>query len=340
VNVLRLPANQPHRFYRGGEAIARFRGTSFGDDHAPEDWIGSTTALYGEPRLGLSTLESGQTLRDYLMGDGAGLLPPGRADTGVLVKLLDAGERLPVHFHPAGAFARQHLGEAHGKTEAWLIVEANSDDPAVALGFAEEMPAERLADWVRRQDVEALLGSLNRLPVAAGDVVFVPAGIPHAIGTGIFMVEVQEPSDLSVLLEWQGFALDPGTDPQLGLPLELSLEGVDRSAWTPARLDGLRRSMSLPGERVSLLPPEAAPFFGAERLRPEPRVELEPALSIFVVVDGAGTLETSEEELALEAGETLLVGFGAGPTSVSGPVDVIRCTPPELDARTTARTRT
>ncbi|WP_231560250.1 hypothetical protein [Microbacterium hominis] len=39
-----------------------------------------------------------------------------------LVKLLDAGQRLPVHAHPDDAFAAAHLGRAHGKAEAWYIL--------------------------------------------------------------------------------------------------------------------------------------------------------------------------------------------------------------------------
>jgi len=324
--LLRLPPNLLHRFYRGGEEIARFRGIPFRDGHAPEDWVGSTTTAYGEHSVGLSRLEDGTLLRDVVLRDG--LLPPGRRNVDLLVKLLDAGERLPVHCHPDAAYARERLGSRLGKTEAWLIVKTSGANPEVGLGFREEVPLEALADWVRRQDVDALLGSLNRIPVAAGDVVFVPAGLPHAIGQGIFMIEVQEPSDLSILLEWHGFRLGEGADPHLGLELEEALAAVDRSAWTADRLGGLRSPTSSGGERLQLLPPDADPFFRAERLRPEVELELEPSLSILVVVAGQGLLESAHESLALHAGETALVGYGAGATILSGPLDVIRCLPP------------
>src|SRR5712691_5491606 len=52
-----------HRFYRRGEAIARFRGVAFDDEYAPEDWIGSTTTIDGESELGLSTLPDGRLVR-------------------------------------------------------------------------------------------------------------------------------------------------------------------------------------------------------------------------------------------------------------------------------------
>ncbi len=60
---------------------------------------------------------------------------PERADTGVLVKLLDAGQRLPMHVHPDRRFATAHLASPYGKTEAWVIVSARPD-AYVHLGFA------------------------------------------------------------------------------------------------------------------------------------------------------------------------------------------------------------
>jgi mannose-6-phosphate isomerase len=313
VNALRLPANQLHRFYRGGERIARFRGIESHDDHAPEDWVGSTTTTFGTAETGLSRLEDGRLLRDAIAADRAGFLGPGRDEPDLLVKLLDAGQRLPVHFHPDRAFAAEHLGSHHGKTEAWAIVEAKGD-AVVGLGFREPVELEQLADWVDRQDVEALLGSLSELRVSAGDVVFVPAGVPHAIGEGILMVELQEPSDFSVLMEWEGFELDGRADGHLGLGFDTALQAIDRSVWSDERLAGLVRSEELP--------PEAAPFFRVEHLH-APH-ELEPEFSIVVVLDGAGRVDG----LDVARGDTVLVPYSAGATALEGDLELIRCLPP------------
>src|SRR5205823_13929005 len=79
------------------------------------------------------------------------------------------------------------LGFAHGKTEAWLIVEARPG-AAVWLGFREDVDRETLRGLL---DTDALLGTLNELPVAAGDLVFVPAGVPHAIRSEEHTSELQ-----------------------------------------------------------------------------------------------------------------------------------------------------
>jgi mannose-6-phosphate isomerase len=298
VEPLRLSPNPVPRFYRGGEAIARFRGIALEDDHAPEDWIGSTTAAFGESPLGLSALPDGRLLRDAVEADPEAFLGPDHvvrygADTMLLVKLLDAGERLPVHYHPDDAFARRH-GFAHGKTEAWLIVEARPR-ASVWLGFREDADRETLRGLL---DGEALLGALNELPVAAGDLIFVPAGVPHAIGDGILILELQQPSDLSVLLEWSAFGLAGG------LELDPELEAIELGAFDA-------------GAR-----PWTEEFFRVQRVRGRDR--LEPGFSIVVVLDGCGRLR----DLELARGDTILVPFAAGTLELQGEIEAVRCRAP------------
>jgi mannose-6-phosphate isomerase len=169
--------------------------------------------------------------------------------------------------------------------------------------------------------------------VEPGDCIFVPAGIPHAIGEGVFLVEIQEPSDLSVLLEWSGFEVDGARDGHLGIGFDLALGCVRRSAVGADELTRLaRRTAAIPESRPgvrSLLPPGANAFFRAERLQPRPAVSLEPAFAILVIVDGDGRLETEDGGiLGLSRGDTALVPYAAGSTELTGAVDAIRCLPP------------
>ena len=330
---LSLPPNAFPRFYRGGERIAELRGTPIAG-HRPEDWIGSVTTAFGSERDGLTRLNDGRTLADAMAADpesflGAAHVARHGPDPLLLVKLLDAGERLPVHFHPGTAFAREHLGSPHGKTEAWLIVSAEGADAAVHLGLREDVELATLAGWVERQDVAAMLAAMVRVPVRPDDVIFVPAGLLHAIDEGILLVELQEPSDLSVLLEWEGFEIDGRSDGHLGLGFDTALQAADRSRLAPSdveRLVGRRRDGDRPGvER--LLPPEADPFFRAERIRPRPSSPLPQEFSILVVLGGEGRLVTDGGELELRRGVTVLVPHAAGAGSLEGELDVLRCLP-------------
>jgi mannose-6-phosphate isomerase len=336
-----LDANLPERFYRGGAAIAAFRGLGHAGSFRPEDWIGSATTLFGEPEAGLTRLPDGRLLRDALDADPAGWLGEAHVEAfgtspAVLVKLLDAGQRLPVHAHPTRDWARRHLDCPFGKTEAWVIVETRGE-PLVHLGFRRDVEADELAAWVDRQDEDALVGSLHALPVRPGDSVLVPAGCPHAVGQGVFLVELQEPTDLSVLMQWTGFELDGRSDGHLGLGFDVALGCVDRSGYGAERL---RELQSTRGSRPELrdgarrvFPLESEPFFRAELLRPRPVVELDPSFAVLVVLDGEGELQTAAGTLPLRRGHTVLIPHATGTSALRGELEALRCLPPSATGK-------
>jgi mannose-6-phosphate isomerase len=336
---LLLAANQPRSFYRGAGRIAAFRGVpAAADPYFPEDWVGSTTARFGQAPAGLTVLPDGRLLTDAVQADPVGWLGAAHVerygpDTGVLVKLLDAGERLPLHAHPTRDFARSHLASPYGKTEAWVIVEA-APDAGVHLGFRRDVERAELDRWVAAQDVDGMLASTHRIPVRPGDAVLCPAGMPHAIGEGILLVELQEPTDFSVLLEWEGFDIDGPAEGHLGMGFDVALGCVDRSGWTLDRIDaelrgatgGRERPGSPTGVRTAL-PPAADGFFTAERVEARPAAELDASFGIIVVTEGAGRLTWSDDDggLAVSAGTTVLVPHGVGPVRVEGPLSAVRC---------------
>lgn len=206
-------------------------------------------------------------------------------------------------------------------------------EPEVYIGFRRDLEPATLARWVDRQEVQRMLEALHRLPVAAGDTILVPAGVPHVIGEGVFLVELQEPTDFSVLLEWRDFELDGPRDGHLGLGFELALSCIDCSGWEAERvgeLRGVRGRGRRTGPGVELaLPPEADRFFRAQRVRPGPESTLEAAFAVLVVISGAGTLEIeSGETVELRRGDTAVVPFAAGQQIVRGGLEMIRCLPP------------
>jgi mannose-6-phosphate isomerase len=327
-----LAANTPRSFYRGAGRIHRFRGLPVPDDpYFPEDWVGSTTTRY-QRADGLSVLPDGGSLVDAIAASPEEWLGPAHVarfgpDPAILVKLLDAGERLPLHVHPDRRFALHHLGSPYGKTEAWVIFDAGPD-AYVHLGFARPVEPDELAGWVRDQRIPEMLAATNRIPVRRGDAVLVPAGLPHAIGAGVFLVEAQEPTDLSVLLERDGFDV-PESAAYLGLSRDEALACVDRGGWGEARLAELRGAgvPTRPGVR-RLLPPAADGFFAAERLRPDPVSELDPGFSVVIVLSGQGILRYGDAPLPVEHGDTLVVPYATGPGELRGEIEAVRCRPP------------
>jgi mannose-6-phosphate isomerase len=306
VRAQRLEPTRVYRFYRGGALLGRFRGVEEEDGHFPEDWVGSVTPASNpgrdEPEAGLSRLADGPLLRDAIAEDRRGWLGS-RDTTGLLVKLLDAAERLPVHFHPDRGFAHEHLGSPFGKTEAWIVLATREPEAAVWVGLREPVARERYLDWIERQDVDALLGSLNRVTVRAGDVVYVPGGVPHAIGAGLLVAELQEPTDFSIVCEWQGFPISP-EDSHLGLGWETAIGAADLTAHEPELA----------------LPEAARSFFWADE---EPR----PAgrFAVLIVVEGEGAIDGGPAR----RGDTFALPAAANGLVVDGDLRLLRCLAPE-----------
>jgi len=338
-----LAANQPSgRPYRGGSGIARFRGASQLDPYIPEDFVASTTEVFSGHGVGLTVLPDGRTLREAVESDPLGYLGADHVrefgtNTMLLVKLLSTDERLFVHYHPDAAFASEHLGSPRGKTEAWIVVDTgtdtdaeNRDDAYALLGFNRPVTPSEVERWVAHQEVPEMLAALNRVPLRAGDTLFVPAGLPHAIGPGITLVEVQEPTDLSILLEYGGYPGFTQSSALLGLDLHTAVTGLEMSQWSEKQLATLAAGRSFDDSTVAqrLFPATADSFFAAWRLDVDTRHTLAVGFSVLVVAGGHGLLESHSANFKLEPGMTVLIPYGAGEVSLVGPVRAILCTPP------------
>lgn len=320
-----LPSNRPaDRFYRGGRQITDLRGDPPAAEHEPEDWIASTTHVFGQPGVGETVLADGRTLRAAVEADPVGWLGEEHvaafgADTKLLTKLLDAGQRLPVHAHPDGAFAEQHLGHAHGKTEAWVVLRGGT----VHLGLTRAVEEQELRELVDGQRTAEMLDLLHALHMDAGDAVLVPAGQLHAIGEGVLVLEVQEPEDLSILLEWNGFDIDGTEAGHLGLGFDTALQAVSREPLDEFALDALVQRGTASGP---VLPPFAAPFFSIERVPVDGDIRLAAGYAVVLVEDGEVTLDGA----ALSRGSTVVVPAGAGDVSGNGRGSLLLARPPRL----------
>jgi mannose-6-phosphate isomerase len=305
-----LPQTRVYRFYQGGALLERFRGGAGEDSDHPEDWVGSVTEARNPGREvadeGLTRLEDGRLLRDAIASDPDAWLGEGFDGTGVLIKLLDAAERLPVHAHPGRAFASRHLGSAFGKTEAWIVLATRTPDAEVWIGQRETVDVDTYRGWIDRQDTAALLDSLHRVPVAAGDVIYVPAGVPHAIGAGVLLAELQEPTDFSIVCEWSGYPIEP-EDSHLGLGWDVAIHALDLDQHTPVRT----------------LPDNAREFFWADET-PEPAGRF----AVWMVLEGAGTIDGRPAA----AGDCFAIPAALDAIEVSGGLRVLRCLGPHRPA--------
>jgi mannose-6-phosphate isomerase len=224
-------------------------------------------------------------------------------DFPLLVKYLDARENLSVQVHPSPAYAAAHP-EAHLKSEAWYIVEA---DPGAVIykGVQPGVTAEQFRAAIEknvREEVEALL---IRVPVKAGDCHYLPSGTCHALGAGIVVAEVQTPSDTTFrVYDWGR------TDRELHID-----EALACMTFGPPDVREHEKRTHVAGMFTAITRLVLCEHFRIEKVRMHEGFEQElpydqPA--IWMVLEGRGRITpgTSNQDaptVAFKRGETLLI---------------------------------
>lgn len=348
-----LPPNRVFRLWRGGAVLDRFQGRPDAEDgNTPEEWVASTTVsrLPGRPpEEGLSRIQlpDGRRLPLKTLIEAFPEAMLGRAhvarfgrELGVLCKLLDSAMRLFIQAHPDRAFARRHLGSDVGKTESWIVLATRTmagEEPYILLGFKEGVTEADFRRATRAQDTGAQVEALNKVDVRPGEVYLLEAGTPHALGPGVFLVEIQEPSDLVVNVEYRLFAR---TEEQafMGLGFDLAMTCFNHQAVGQAFVDAHRlipRAVSdQPEAREEvLIGPEDTSYFGASRLT------LHGSLSdrdrgrcyVGIVIAGEGAIEGDGAPIALRAGTTFFMPAASQHRSfraTASPLTLVKCFPP------------
>lgn len=337
-----MPPNVIDHFYLGGEHIAELRGVDLPSPRRPEEWLAATVHRADDDLLGLSVTPDGTLLREVIAADPIGWLGTtdngagADGDTGILVKLLDAGQRLPVHVHPTRAFARDHLHCGYGKTEAWYILHTQGADPSVWVGFSTDVDPDELRNRVEAQDSAWMLAHLNKIPVRPGDGVVVPAGTAHATGTGVFLTEIQEATDFSILLEWS-VTTSTREESHLGLGFDTALAAVDHRARTGDALADLLCHVDVDAtsaDPMRGLSPAADEFFRLDVLAPPAggATAVPAGFAVVVVLQGAGlmlprAIQDHTDRLDVRRGQVLAVPAGYGDWELRGSVRAVLCRP-------------
>jgi mannose-6-phosphate isomerase len=261
---------------------------------------------------------------------GSALLERLGPTPGVLVKLLDAGQRLPVHAHPTRAAARRLLGSNFGKTEAWLILTIRSGGAGtVWAGFRDGMDRTDIRRLIDADDPDLLLDALHVLDVVAGDVLLIPGGTPHAIGEGVFLLELQEPTDFSIVAERRGFPIDEA-DASLGLGWDVAEAFFEPDGRA---IRGVPAPISEGSHR--LLPQQADRYVRLVRHTvrgTSSAPPFEPAYAVGIVLDGSGSITGARTQLPLAAGSCLALPAAAvsgAAIETQAAIDIAWCLGPD-----------
>ena len=357
MNPSRLPIalipNKTWRGYAGGRELDRFRGIWPGaDDNCPEAWVGSVTPvgrpLPDKPNLGLAEARfDGKVVlvRDLMAQHADDLLGPEHlAAYGphpqILVKLLDAEKQLGLQCHPTRAFSKANYGLDYGKTESWYVVALREDCPErpyVLLGFRDGITREDFARGYYAGDVHAMEACLHKFYVQPGEMYFVDGGAPHAIGPGVLVVEVQEPSDITI-----GWRRQPCDDPaeqqrrdDLLLDTYVYDGGTEEEILRRWRIEPQELARTEGGSEVLLLGRNETPYFAITRVNVTGTFT--PAdtgrVRIAIVTKGKGLLRVGGEAFPMARGDEWLLPATCGPIAyeaTEGELEVVLSHPPEV----------
>jgi mannose-6-phosphate isomerase len=195
----------------GGDELVRLYGKQ-GDPNAKlgESWECWDTNRVKDGPLAQQTVAD---LRAKLGSQLLGNLDPARIFP-VLTKIITAHDWLSVQVHPGDAYAQRVEHQPNGKTECWYVLSAQPGSQLV-LGWERDTSRE---EYERRVADGTLGDILRRIPVKAGDAVYIPAGTVHAIGAGVTLFETQQASDLTYrMFDWNRVGAD-------GKPRELHVQ--------------------------------------------------------------------------------------------------------------------
>ncbi len=337
---VRLRSERAWRTYHGGKLIDELHGISpAADTHFPEDWICSTVQAINAGREdvveGLSRLaDADVSLRDFIAADPAAALGAEHVvrtgeSLGVLLKLIDAAERLGIQCHPDREKARAFFDSRFGKTECWHIVggrEIGGEKPCVYMGFKPGVTKERWRDVFERQDIPAMLGMLHRIEVKRGDTFLIEGGTPHAIGAGCLLVEIQEPTDYTFRTEKvtpQGLTI-PERACHYGIGFDKMFECFHYEGFDEAETRRLRMVQPQTAERTDdfirtvIVGPPRTDCFSLERLDISGTCRFAPGgrFSCLYALSGRGRIEGADGVVGIRPGYQFFVPAASSDFSI------------------------
>lgn len=180
----------------GGEKIAPFKGVETDQHNIGESWElsgvkGDESVVAEGPLAGRTISELTQEYKGQLLGEKV------YARTGtefpLLIKFIDARDDLSIQVHPDDTLAGERHNGSKGKTEMWYVVQAD-EKAHLMSGLTKEITPEEYAAKVEDNTITEVLHDYD---VKAGDVFFLPAGRIHSIGTGCFIAEIQQTSNIT-----------------------------------------------------------------------------------------------------------------------------------------------
>lgn len=217
----------------------------------------------------------------------------------LLIKFIDADDRLSVQVHPDDSYAAR-VENDRGKTEVWYIVDAD-EDAEIICGLVDGIDNAAFCDALRKGE---LMSVLKVQKVRAGETYFIPAGLPHAIGKGILIAEIQQNCDLTYRVYDYDRRQADGSLRELHIDKACDVI----RPFDANEIDAIRYSRELPASRDTIL--ADCDYFRVEKLalsKDTHTLFQNGYLRHLLVIDGEGTIECDGVSYPFRRGNSILL---------------------------------
>lgn len=243
----------------------------------------------------------------------------------LLIKFIDANDRLSVQVHPKDEYAMVHENGELGKNEMWYIISAKAGAKLVydvATGTTRESFQKAIAEGKINE-------CLQYVPVEPGDFLNIPAGLVHAIGEGIVLAEVQQNSNTTYrVYDYDRTDKNGNKRP---LHVEKALEVINfGGAGSEAKAKGICYSEEDCDINIRI----ANSYFAIEEINLNGKktdIADGSKFLIYIFTEGSGKINYAEGSLDVNFGETVLIPASMGEFTVEGKLKAIRTYVPDME---------
>lgn len=291
----------------GGKMLSKFKNLENDEDGIGESW--EISQIPGSVSVISNGILKGRTLTEVIDLYGKDLTGKSNLEHfgkkfPLLLKFIDANKDLSIQVHPDDALAKKRYN-TNGKTEMWYVIDRKPGAKLVS-GFIKDINKEEYIKYVEDGKIEDIV---KYHEVNPGDVFFLPAGRVHAIGSGIFLAEIQQSSDITYRIYDYNRTDSHGKKRELHT--ELAVDAIDYTY----NEDVKKNFALLPNESVELV---KSKFFTTNRIYvkkklPQPGSFFRSYLDIdsfvsLICIKGEGEIKYGKESMvSIKKGETVLI---------------------------------
>lgn len=298
----------------GGSALKDKYNKDIQDNFAAESWEischddGLSLVAEGEHK--------GRTLKEVIFENKEQMLGDSECEQfPLLVKLLDANDKLSVQVHPDDAFAFEHESGSLGKTEMWYVVDAKPGAKLV-YGLKDGVTREQFAEAIEQGTLEELL---NFVPVEKGDTFFIPSKTIHAICEGLLIAEIQQSSNTTYRVfdynrkDKNGNTRELHTEKAIAVASMDNVEGKEKVVPETVMVNDTKVSVLVNCEFFDVIKYEVS---GDIMIADE-------GFQLFVCTEGSGKLVYDGGETEFVAGDSVFIPAALKNYTICGEAEVL-----------------